>query len=432
MTVTVPQACLDPAAMHQLQGMYLSLIHHLKPVALHAILAASAAHMLSLGLTEEHALMLAKQRSLQSMIIELNTIADTNNTSMAIDVARYQGPHMLCSAVEDASIVASILLLGPEFINAGHEQGPGQVRLLLQGARTLVVERHKYFSCQCPLSHPGRYESQYRLDSPVFISSVRSLAFTDIITSVPCARKPYIGKQYWLQAAIISTHEGLRMRRPDPDLGYSAWTLSLLGDCATLVEELYTGAISQQVFSMRQKALVLQLEDNACEMKRLYSDAEDRNQATSTTNGYTTMMAHKYNIASTLCHTISAQIFLLRARDFDAESPCVARLSRALYDVLSKIPMGHSVATTMLWPLWVLGCESYPSMTSPSRFDVAAMLERLYNSQRMKNVEQCLDKLRRDIWRENSSIPRQRIFDLEGQSHWVKRCWEEKIELLLA
>lgn len=435
MTVTLPHSCLDPTALHQLRGMYLSLICHRKRVALHAILAASAAHMLSLGVTEEHTLVMAKQRSLNSMIVELNTLAETKNTCANFDAAHSRDVHSPCPVVEDASIVASMLLLGPEFINAGDEQGPRQVRSLLQGARTLIVERHGYFSCRCHLTHPARYEPQFRPDSPVFISSVRSLAFTDIMTCVPCVRKPYIGKRYWLEAAMTDTNEGLRKRKPDPDLGYSAWTLSLLGDCAALIEDLYTEAVSQPVFSARQEELLLQLKKTTLEMQQFQIDAEDENPVMALPEAQTTMLAHKHNIAATICHAISAQIFLLRATDFGTKSPCVVRLCHALYHVLSAIPMDHSAATMMLWPLWVLGCETYPSTTYPSRSDIMAMLQRLYESQHMKNVEQCFVKLRRDIWKEDHSHTKNlenKRFEVKSQCDWVKRCWEEKIELLLA
>lgn len=435
LTVTVPQACLDPAASTRLRNMYLDMVYHPKRIALHAILAVSAAHMHSLGLTGEHDLVLARQRSLNSMIIELDSFTDDKNTAQSFNLPHSPEPHLPSPALGDASIMAAILLLGPEFINADHRQGPCRVRWLLQGARTLIMERHRYFGCHCPSIHPARSEAQFSLDSPVFISSVRSLAFTDIITCVPYARKPYIGKKYWLESALVDTREGLRNCRPDPDLGYSAWTLSLLGDCATLIKELYAHSISQQVFSMRQATLFGQLEDNAIELQRVDSERGDQSPAMAIPDSHAAMTAHKYNIAATVCHTISAQIFLLRSMDFDAKSNRVIRLRQALYESISTIPMEHSAATPMLWPLWVLGCESYPGTTCPSRCDITTLLQRLYKSQNMKNVEQCLDRLRCDIWREGcpeSTDIRDKQLKPEDQSNWVKRCWEEKIELLLA
>ncbi|OAG07513.1 uncharacterized protein CC84DRAFT_1204976 [Paraphaeosphaeria sporulosa] len=359
----------------------------------------------------------------------------TNNTATSVTVGHLQQLHLPSSALQDASIIASLLLLGPEIINAGHKQGPAQVRWLLRGARSLIVERHKYFSCLCPLDHPARYEPQFSLDSPVLVSSVRSLVFTDIITCVPCVRRPYIGKQYWLDSAIQTTIEGLRTYTPDPDLGYSAWTLALLGDCATLIEELYTNAISQEAFSVRQATLLGQLEDTVKELEQHDNDGENQMLAVATADGRNVMAAHRRNIAATICHSRAAQIFLHRSTNFDVKSTHVQRLRQALYDSISTIPMEDSAATTVLWPLWVLGCETYPGMNCPSQVEMMAMLQRLYDSQCMRNVKQCLDRLTRDIWRQDHSNllnMKYKYLKPDDQSAWVRRCWDEKLELLLA
>jgi hypothetical protein len=409
--VTVPQACLDPASSDHLKGMYLDMIYNEKQVALDAILAASSAHMFSLGYVSESSFFAAKQRSLTSMITELNGI-----NSAVVDIH-----HHAPVAVDDATLLAALLLLGPEIINAGSKEGPAQVRWLLQGARTLIVERHKYFACLCPLAHPGRPLLRYRLDSPIFTSCVRSLAFTDIITSVPCARRPVIHKKYWLPDALLAAEEGLRTMKPDPDLGYSADVLSLLGDAVSDVSDLLTKSTSRETFLGNECILQGRL-DNAVESVQRHLTGDMTG-------------SHAYNIAATTCLALATKIFLLRGTDFASASPLVEVLRSRLYEMMSIVPIENSASTTLLWPLWVLGCESYADSTRPSRHDVSTHLQRLYDSQRMKNVKQCLDTLRGRIWHRHAEacMSEQCLgCGRQEQSSWVLRCWQERIELLLA
>lgn len=402
------------------------MIYDDKSVAFNAILAASSAHMFSLGLISETSFFTSKQRSLTSMITELNIINEPESQQQPV--------HLPPSAVDDTTILAALLLLGPEIINAGSKDGPAQIRWLLRGAQSLIRQRHKYFTCSCPLAHPGRQSPRYRLDSSIFSSCVRSLAFTDIMTSVPCARKPTIHKEYWLRDAVQVADEGLRTMKPDPDLGYSAPVLSLLGDSATLVMDLLAESVPRKVFWERQYVLLQGL-DNAQKNAQQYDTGLLEMSATLPTNSTESRLAHTYNIAATTCLALATQIFLLRATDFDPASASVGSLCSKLHERVSIIPIEHSAATTILWPLWVLGCESYPDSSCLSRHDVATRLQQLYESQRMKNVKQCLDTLKSRIWHQHpiDSMDEQCLGCCpQQQSTWVIRCWQERIELLLA
>jgi hypothetical protein len=241
---------------------------------------------------------------------------------------------------------------------------------------------------------------------------------------VPCARKPIIDKKYWLPAALQAAKEGLRTMKPDPDLGYSAAVLSLLGDSVSDVSDLLTEFTSRETFLGNECVLQGGL-DNAVEsvQRHLTGDTTDYN------------VSHVYNIAATTCLALATKIFLLRATDFDSDSPRVEVLRAKLHEMMSMVPIENSASTMLLWPLWVLGCESYAGSIRPSRHDVAAHLQRLYESQRMRNVKQCLDTLVGRIWHRHSEVcMEEQCFGCgrQEQSSWVVHCWQERIELLLA
>lgn len=115
--------------------------------------------------------------------------------------------------------------------------------------------------CSCPCRHSARSHPHYRLDSPLFQSSVRSLAWADIMSCVPCARPPILDKRLWLKEVIQTSREGARKFRPNNELGCCAQVLSLLGDCTTAIHSLYTQAISEGEFAQTRSYLHQQLDE---------------------------------------------------------------------------------------------------------------------------------------------------------------------------
>ncbi|RVX68468.1 hypothetical protein B0A52_07891 [Exophiala mesophila] len=264
--------------------------------------------------------------------------------------------------------MASLFLLGPEIINPGDNHVLDKVEYLLRGARALIIERYKYAECQCPLNHPAHYVQRYKLDSPIFQCAIRTLAYTDTMACIPCARAPLIGKQYWLDRAVEAASESARNLRPDNDLGYCARMFSLLGDCADAIERLYVGAMDQVDFEHCRTILNHQLESAACEIPELI-DLENSIRSNSPPNHATveTIAAHNSSIKAAICHGLANSIFLLRSTDYQQSSPQVKMLCDRLFKYVDEISIDDSIVTIMLWPLWVLGCESYSDSVDPSR-----------------------------------------------------------------
>lgn len=431
MMVSLQLGCLDPASSNELGSMYLGLIRQPGSLALHAILAGSAAHMLSLRMIPEYIFVQAKQRSLTTMISTLkefnsNLIRDSNTE---IDPLK---PHLPPTALSDASVLASLLLLGPGIIHGGGDHNLSHVRWLLQGARSLIAERYKYFECQCEMTHPARSMSQYKLDSPLFVSTIRSLAYTDVLACVPCAKKPLISKTYWLENATRSMYAGAQTLRPDMDVGYSASILALLGDCAAAVSDLFSTSITKRAFLLRQATLFEQLELAILDLPPAV-DLTSITDIQKPVNAHM-ILAHNHSISAALSHGLATQIFLLRSTNFRQESSDIKILRDRLFHLIYSVPIDHPAATIMLWPLWVLGCECYSDHDQPSRQYVTTTLRSRYENSGMNNVEMCLTKLQHDIWVQKFEY----LDEVSKQSQslqqpaWVRRCWDQKIEVLLA
>lgn len=429
--VSIQFGCLDPASSNDLGSMYLDLIRQPGSVALHAILAGSAAHMLSLRMIPEHVFVQSKQKSLLTMI---DTLKDFNSNSEN-DVSKeksLQRPHLAPIALSDASILASLLLLGPGIICGGNDHNLDHVRWLLQGAQSLITQRYRYFDCCCGLTHAARLMPRFKLDSPLFVSTVRSLAYTDILACVPCAREPLLEKKYWLEDAVSAMHKGAQHFRPDMDLGYCASILAFLGDCATAVHELYSKSITKSHFLLRGATLIRQLELAIQDLPPLVN-MEDVAETRGMVDEHM-IEAHNHSIRAALSHALATQIFLLRATNWSRKSPVITTLRDRLFHLISSVPLDHPAATIMLWPLWVLGCECYPDNDQPLRQYVTTTLKSRYENSRMHNVNTCLTRLQKDIWTQKIEPLDETSTQSQSlqQSAWVRRCWDKKVELLLA
>lgn len=432
--MTFDLVCLDPASTGELRQMYFHLAFHHRFVTLYAMLAGSAAHLLALGLVEDTVFVSAQQRAFKAMIDSLQCSAPGSRARLN-EKGPLQKNHLPSPSFDDDSVMASLLLLGPEIIHPDDNYVLDKVQHLLRGARALIIERHKYAERHCPLNHPARYVQRYKLDSPIFQCAIRTLAYTDIMACVPCARAPLIGKQYWLNRALQAASEGARNLRPDNDLGYCARMLSLLGDCAVAIEGLYVGSMDQEAFEHCRTTLIHQLENAASEIPER-KDIENSIRSNSTPSLATVEMiaAHNSSIGATICHGLANIVFLLRETDHRQNSPQVKMLCDRLFKSVSGISIDDSIVTIMLWPLWVLGCESYLDSVNPSRPQITTILERMYQRRQMKNSEKCLVTIKRDIWMHSSAHALDALDQLQPmqQSAWVRTCWENRIRPLLA
>ncbi|KIW47426.1 uncharacterized protein PV06_00123 [Exophiala oligosperma] len=434
MKMTLELVCLDPAASQDLGQMYYHLSTKEGSVTLRAMLTNSAAHLLSLGRIPDSTFALVQQKAFKALRCSLNNFTAESNMSIN-DRTSPNGHHMPLPSLDDDTIVGSLLLIGDEIIRPDDNYGVARVQYLLQGTHTLITERHKYFECQCPRIHPSRTDPIYKLDSPLFKSAADLLAWADIMSSVPCLRPPILDKRYWLEDAIQASQS-----RPHHDLGYCAQLLSLLGDCATAVHKLFTHNISEEDFIQLQKDLDLQLDAAMIHLPTPIAicadtplDTDTQSSSPTDSNRSDSAEAHNICITAAICHGLATRIFLLRATDHNKDSSRVKALCDRLLESLSQIPTDHSVVTIMLWPLWVLGCESPIDDGADSlREFVTVFLRAIYTRQGMKNVEKCLVTLEEDIWSLEPSSPGQTREDRPRQSMWVWHCWNKGIKLLLA
>lgn len=431
--------CDDVVAMHQLGQVYYYCSIKSESIALRAILASSAAHLLSLGKIPATTFMILQRKAFEALRHSLGTLMRTPNT-LTHNGSLHHGRHIPLSSLDNGTIISSLLLIGDEIIRPDEKHSTTRAHFLLQGTCALVNERYKYFECTCLNSHPARLEPRYKLDSPYFRSAVQSVFWVDIMSCVPCVRPPILDKKYWPEELNYTAQQETIALRDNSRLPCYIGLLSLLGDCATAVYRLYTYAISSEEFTERQIQLNLQLEEAIAELS--ISETESSSSDTPRENpGKLTRLAvvddRGLYVGATVSHGLANRIFLLRATDHKHNSPPIRDLCDRLYQSLSKIPVSHSVATMLLWPLWVLGCESHLDTDDNWRGFVVTFLQEIYERQCIGNVMKCLTTLRERIWTLDVSTPSEAGGDktdnhLVQQFSWVKHCWNQDIRLLLA
>ncbi|KIW37007.1 uncharacterized protein PV06_10905 [Exophiala oligosperma] len=433
MMMTLQLVSLDPAATYYLGQMYDDLTSKDESLTLRAMLSNSAAHLLTLGRVPESTFVLLQQQAFTAMRCSLKKLV-AESSMLFSNRMPIHSLHMPFSSLDDDAIVGSLLLIDDEIIRPDNCYSAVRVQFLLQGTYSLVAERHKYFECPCPRPHPARSEPHYKLDSPLFQSSVSFLAWADIMSCVPCARPPILDKRYWLEGAIKTSRENARKLQPNNDLGYCAQVLSLLGDCTTAVHSLYTQIISEEEFTQMGSYLHQQLDQAMADLPEPKEASIDTPiQGLIGVSKATMVEGHNACIAAAICHGLATQIFLLRATDHERESPQVTTLCDRLFSSLRQLSANHSVVTISLWPLWVLGCESHGGVDNSTKEFVVMFLEAVFKRQCMKNVERCLITLREEVWTlDPSSTDQVCEKPPVPQSAWVWHCYNQGIRLLLA
>lgn len=442
MMMTLQLVCLDPAAIYELRQIYHNTTTKNKSIAFPAMLANSAAHLLSLGKIPASTFALLQQRAFSALRCSLNnlnrealtressTLSSSSSSSSSIPCC---GDHIPLPPLDDDVIIGSLLLIGCEIIQPHDSRDVTRIQILIQGTCCLVTERHKYFACSCSRLHPERSQPEYKLDSPFFQSAVQSLAWVDIMSCVPCTRSPMLDKEYWLEEAIYASQESARQLRPNNNLGYCAKILSLLGESITTIQSLYEQTISEEEFSRIQSHLGVLLGEAIEELPKPETLTDTSSDKSAEFSKYAMNETHNFCLHAAVCHGLATQIFLLRATDHERDSPRIQSLRDRLFESLCEISTAHSVVSKMLWPLWVLGCESYLDGDDGLREFVITFLQAVYKRQHMKNVENCLKALRDEVWTLNALIPDQECEShVVQQSAWVRHCWNKGVKLILA
>lgn len=349
----------------------------------------------------------------------------------------------------DHTIEASLRLAAIELM-----QGAGFrcIYPFLCGTASLVGERHEY----AEHLHP-KHRGLANLNSPYFILTKRMLAYFDVLSCVPCARRPLLDEKYWLTDEWCVREENIDGSGLDPVMGCFATVIGLTGKSAALVCMHFEGRIGTDYFRSNHRTLLRRLANWKPLLPESSLSTERASEAKySCRTPDSGPISEKYQ-EYTLCvsagnaHSIATQIFLHRATNFDQYSHVIQSLVCSLRAAVVEVGVESTPTTTMLWPLWVLACECYDTGTRNQT--VVPFFSELLERQGFLNIAQCFDILQERIWKLRSvpdptslkhDISETHNFKTDGtiecdepgnswqQSQWVLFCWAEKIELILA
>jgi len=307
-------------------------------------------------------------------------------------------------------------------------------RGFLQGTTTLVMERHKYAD---DLGPGNRCLAE--LDSTQFVLTKRMLAYFDIFSCLPCVRPPILHERYWLIDESCIAEENIDGSGLDPVMGCFPAVIGFIGRSAALVHALFGGQIKMSQYLITR--------DDLLRLLATWKPLEPVSPKEFPYSSSLESMREEYQICLSAgkAHSLATQIFLHRTTNFVQNSEEVQLLTRSLCDAILEVGVSSVSTTVMLWPLWVLGCESYN--TEFRNEVVAPMFSALVRRQGFSNISQCFKTLQEQIWILRS-VPineaAQNYVELEDfntldhdntgwyQSQWARYCWEEKVELIFA
>ena len=454
----------------KMQSQYVFVTLAAGSVLLPAVLASAAAHMSTMGLLSPVVALGKNERALREMSRSMRTIS---NQSLTINNrATSTKVHEALRAIKDDTVAASIVLVGSGVIQ-GHELS--QILPLIRGSASLIREWYHYLKCTCVRAHPARRDPNLGLDRKMYQIAARMLANFDIMSCVPCARAPILQSRYWFD----DLHSELTSQPfpiPDTCLGYCGRVYTILGESASLIEKLYTTAITPDTFAELQDHLLSQLGIAASEIPPLKANQPqpppppppppappetDSKQSNEKAKSPTVQSdaekeiveTHNGCVSSAIAHMLAAKIFLLRAVNHDQSSPRIRQLAEALELALNSISLDSTALNIILWPLLVLGCESYAGDERRKR--VTDFFDRVFEKLKVVNIKTCQDVVEKRIWKLGSlsSLSPTSVADsgfgeeleVSGnvdevkssssktlQAAWVRYCWQERIEIMLA
>jgi len=253
---------------------------------------------------------------------------------------------------------------------------------------------------------------------------------------IPCARPPVADEEFWKERLLPY----IKPNEADIVMGFCPRMFMLIGSCSSAIHELYSGVISMEEFVEMRQNLIPALEQ-ACdslpmpknELKSSVRNNKPDAQSVTDLNAC---------ISAAIAQSLATRIFLLRATDTTDPHGEILELTGELRGVAESIPVITDAMTTMLWPLFVLGCEM--SYDVQEREKVVTQMKCMLTRNRIMNVERCLEALRDVIWAADDDVDSLVSDDdqsggsvTSGLHHirqvgWVRFCWENEIELCLA
>jgi hypothetical protein len=403
-----------------------------------ALLISSATHLFVQGVVSKIEFLKIRQRALRAISNAVLARQEPDNSTQRFlkttSVATHPWGQVGSLNCSDAYLSASLnlsatgLILGEPLHN---------ILPLIQGTVLFVMERHRFADYASKRQSSSPLAATSNISSHSFTITKRMLAYFDIMSCVPCARTPYMAEHYWFTDKACVEQQNMDGSGLDLIMGCFPVLFALLGRCSTLVNSRFKNVISLDKLHTIEVSLLHDLQHWTPLPQRLPI------LNASPGHGSYTFHASDYRICVSAgnAYSLATQIFLLRSRDFDETSSQVEALVHLLSIEVLQVPIESAPMTTMLWPLWVLGCESYDSATRDDT--IMPIFNRLLDRQSFRNIHLTLEALRNRIWRLGHGTGeialKERVVEKSSpsqypwrQSEWVKYCWVEKVELTLA
>ena len=347
-------------------------------------MASAAIHLSLAGLVDQHLVFTKKSRALKAMRAAIARRQTINMRSYSTHPSK--SASALPLDLRDCMVLcASTSLIGMEL-----SQGSplSQILPLISGSTTLIMER----------SHAANDGSS---PPAIFRHCQRLVAYFDVLSCVPCPRAPLLDADNWFRD---SDEESLNH---DPLMGCFSEIFVLIGKAASLIRAFYTGQVEAKEFSIQQDQLMSQL-DSWQPFQGRASLLEDPSKD----------MQEFVSAQAGNAHKLATMLFLARSGDAAEAvwSLHVQNLISRLRHAIFCVPINSPFIATMLWPAFVLGCESRESseQAETTQWFLDVLLK-----QRFENIRVALRALQEDIW-PNACL------------NWVKTCWDHKIQLTMA
>ncbi|KAF2020585.1 hypothetical protein BU24DRAFT_456643 [Aaosphaeria arxii CBS 175.79] len=419
---------LNRLRSHDINNAHIWALHNADSGVRAALLLSSATHLFIKGCVPEVDFLKIRQRAFRAVRtgVEASLGRRTRRTSsisncLSITTNEQKPP----SYGLDVLITASLKLAATALINGELLENALPI---LQGTAFLVMERHR-------LARSNSSDiSANEPNSPILAISVRMLAYFDIMSSVPCARAPYLPEEYWLTDKQCTSQENIDGSGLDPAMGCFPIVFALLGRSAALIDARFSGSLSPSHATSIAQTLLHDLEHWAPLPRRLQHPNASPTSPPPHDDEYAIC------VSAGNAYSLATRIYLLRSWDHDPDSPAIQSLVKQLHFEVLNVPMHSAPMTAMLWPLWVLGCESYTAEMRDAM--VLRTLGLLFERNTFRNIQQTREMLESRIWRlEGGDHGGLDGGDEEGlrdgcrrygQAEWVRYCWEEGIRLILA
>ncbi|OAL45806.1 hypothetical protein IQ07DRAFT_603739 [Pyrenochaeta sp. DS3sAY3a] len=405
--------CLDPDGSYDMHVGFMSLVCEPNSAFLLVLLAYVASHLAALGIIQEATMLSMSQRALAAMVRLLDSISPSKRE------LQHQRP----KAIPDNIISSAMLLASSEILRGSPTK---KLKTLLHGVKALIVERCRHHSHRA-LGFEDSSKDFLQQETAIFRSTADAFISVDALTGLPCPRAPIMQDREWYYQ---STNHRMIVGKPqflDPLLGYCIPIFEILGDSRIFLENWFQGGLPEATYFERRAELLFRY-DELCENLPP--------QCSKTTDSSTQLPAerhilHNESVFAAIAHALASKVYLLRATDYVQNTPQIAQLVEQLREAILRVPIGSSVITIMLWPLWVLGCESYEG--TENRANVQRMLSAMHEKEHILNIKVCLQTLIQQIWTLHS-VPKctTSLEKRTRQAAWVRYCWERGIELTFA